>query len=531
MYAPPPPPDLPLFVDVSEEALPGVVTTCGGTDKRWIVEVNGGGLALEDLDGDGDVDLLLVDGSTVERARTGLPGLPPRLFLNDGSGRFTPAEKEWAIPAGRWGMGVATGDLDGDGWPDVVLTEWGVDRVLRNLGGEGFEELAPVGPATWSSSAALFDADGDGHLDLYVTGYLAFDPDEVAPRGEHPARWKGRAVLAGPEGLTPLKDRLHLGRGDGSFGPDVLPEVDPAYGMGVVPLDVEGDGDVDLFIANDSMPNHLWLNDGEGGLREAGFAAGLAYDANGREQACMGVARGDLDGNGLVDLFVTNFSGEANALYCARRPGRFRERAASSGVEGPSVARLGWGTGAGDLDLDGDRDLFVLNGHVYPEADEPGTDTAYAQPDQVLLAAGGRFQARDLDGASPRCSRAGGLADLDGDGDLDLVALSVGGAVRVWRNTSAGAEGPRGMVLRLRGVGSNTQALGARVEARAGERSWSLELSTAGGFQAALPAALHLGVGSAEELTELVVHWPSGTTQRLSDVPVRPAMLLVEPAR
>lgn len=531
MFAPPPPPDLPLFVDVSEEALPGVVTTCGRVDKRWIVEVNGGGLALEDFDGDGDVDLLLVDGSTVERIRAGLSGLPPRLFVNDGSGRFTPAGEEWAIPAGRWGMGAAVGDLDGDGWADVVLTEWGVDRVLRNLAGKGFEELAPVGPATWSSSAVLFDADGDGHLDLYVTGYLAFDPGEVAPRGEHPALWKGRSVLAGPEGLRPLRDRLHLGRGDGGFGPDVLPDIEPAYGMGVVPLDVEGDGDVDLFVANDSMPNHLWLNDGEGGFIEAGFAAGLAYDANGREQACMGIARGDLDGDGLGDLFVTNFSGEANAFYRARRPGRFRESAARSGVEGPSVARLGWGTGAGDLDLDGDLDLFVLNGHVYPEADEPGTDTAYAQPDQVLLADGGRFHAYDLDGATPRCSRAGGLADLDGDGDLDLVALSVQGRVRVLRNTSADGGSRKGMILRLRGGGSNTQALGARLEARAGERSWSLEHSTAGGFQVALPAALHLGVGSAEKLDELVVHWPSGRTQRLSDVPVQPAMLLVEPAR
>ena len=222
-----------------------------------------------------------------------------------------------------------------------------------------------------------------------------------------------------------------------------------------------------------------------------------------------------VDGDGRVDLFVPNFSGESNALYSSRRPGRYRDRAARAGVEGASLARLGWGTGAGDLDLDGDLDLFVLNGHVYPQADGAGTDTRYAQPDQVLLSEGGRFRALDLDPDDPRCSRAGALADLDGDGDLDLVALAVEGRVRVWRNTSADDGARRGMSVRA--------PLGARVEARMGERRWSATVCSSGGFQAAVPAAVHLGLGEGAVLDELVVHLPGGEVRRWEDLAARPS--------
>ncbi len=534
MFLAPPPPAFdgrPLLVDDSGRALEGLRTLCGGRRKRWIIEVNGGGLALEDFDGDGDLDLLIVDGSTVERVEAGTPGEPPRLYLNDGSGRFAPAGEAWAIAPGRWGMGVATGDLDEDGWPDLVLTEWGVDRVLRNLEGKGFEELAPVGPASWSSSAALFDIDGDGHLDLFVSGYLAFDPHEIPPAGESPARWKGHPVLAGPEGLPPLPDRLHLGRGDGTFGPNVLPDHPAAFGLGVMPCDVDRDGDLDLLVANDSMPNHLWISDGKGGLEEQGFASGLAYDPSGREQASMGIARGDLDGDGDEDLFLTNFSGEANALYHAQRPGRFREIGGRMGIGRASLTRLGWGTGAGDFDLDGDLDLFVLNGHVYPQADAPGTGSSYAQSDQLLLAQGGHFEAIELDPRDPRCSRAGAAADLDGDGDLDLVALAVEGPVRFWRGLAADQGRGRGMVVRPEGRagGPASQAIGARVEARAGDRHWSGLVLTAGGYQAALPAEVHLGLGDLELLDELIVTWPDGTTRRLAPVPVRPRLFVARP--
>ena len=227
----------------------------------------------------------------------------------------------------------------------------------------------------------------------------------------------------------------------------------------------------------------------------------------------MGIASGDLDGDGRQDLFVTNFSGEANALYRAsRRSGRFRESAVRFGVEGPSLRALGWGTGAGDLDLDGDLDLFVLNGHVYPEAGRPGTDTSYAQHDQLYLQGDdGRFRAEVLDPGAPRCSRAGALADLDGDGDLDLVSLAVEGAPRVWRNNAAELELGRGLWIELRGRG-----LGARVQVQAGERRWVRDVQSAAGFQASGPAFAHVGVGDLTRVDRVLVRGFDGHDDRSS---------------
>lgn len=505
------------FVDATPAALVETLER-EATDPRYILEVNGGGIALEDFDLDGDVDLLVVRGSTIARLAAGEPGMAPVLFLNDGSGDFEAAGDEWAIGGGTWGMGVAAGDLDRDGDPDLVLTEYGHDRVLLNQGGAGFVEAASIGPESWSSSAALFDGNGDGHLDLFVTGYLEFELETAVPRGEAESRWKGHKVLPGPEGMTPTADRLHLGRGDGTFGPNVLPEHPAAFSLGVMPLDVDGDGRQEVFVAADSMPNSLWRLGEEGWVDEA-FRAGLAYDSHGREQACMGIARGDLDGNGSLDLMVTNFSGEANALYTARRPGRFRERSTQARVAGPSLLRLGWGTAAGDLDLDGDLDLFVANGHVYPEADQVGTDTSYAQTDQVFLRDGASYQALDLDREDPIVSRAAALADLDRDGDLDAVVLSVQGQVRVWRNETK-TEG-QGMVVRL------PSGSGARVELRVGEEHQVREVTTCGGFQSAVPEEVHFGVGGPIDL--LRVRWPSGREQVLKDVEPRPLLVLKEP--
>ena len=529
-----------LFEEIGEQALPGVEMVCGSMDKRWLLEVNGGGLVLGDFNGDGVCDLVLIRGSTVERVSAGKPGLAPELFLGVGDGRFEAAGGDWAMRAGHWGMGGTAGDVNADGWLDLIITEWGPDRVFLNRKGEGFAELeqgAGLAREGWSTSAALLDYDGDGLLDLVVVGYLEFDPKTAPAYGSAGCRWKGHPVLCGPEGFTATHDRLYRGLGDGRFE-DVSVEAGfrpdrPGFGLGVMTADLDADGDTDIYVANDSTPNHLWENLGQGKLREVGWKSGCALDANGREQAGMGIAVGDLNSDGKQDLWVTNFSGEANALYLARGSGRFRERANAARVFGPSLARLGWGTGAGDLDLDGDLDLWVLNGHVYPEADRAGTDTRYAQADQLFLAQGRkealRFEERLLSEAAPAVSRAGAQADLDGDGDLDLVALSVGGPVRVLLNRVQEEDPRHWLAVELEARGGNRQALGAQLTLAWEGGTQCRELRTCGGFQAAVPARVHFGLGSSEHRLRLHIRWPSGQTQMLEDPGIDRLLRVREP--
>ncbi len=528
--------------------LPGLETVCGSPDKDFILEVNGGGLVLGDFDGDGTCDLVVIDGSTLERVASGQAGRPPRLFTNGGAGELTPAGEGWELSGGRWGMGGSAADVDGDGWLDLVVTEWGRDRLVHNSAGAGFEEVVDSGfvGERWGTSAGFLDVDGDGFLDLAIANYLHFDPAEIATRASGACRWKGHAVLCGPEGLIPVHDQLYRNTGAGRFEDATIefgfrPRT-AGFGLGVMTFDADVDGDTDLYVTNDSTPNHLWENrrgseDGPA-LVEVGLRTGASLDANGKEQAGMGIACGDWNGDGIADLFVSNFSGEANALYLSSGGMRYRERSAPARLAGPSIVRLGWGTAAEDFDLDGDLDLVVFNGHVYPQADAPGSDTSYAQPDflhRFEPGPGGRptFTTENLVAGAPVVDRAAAATDLDGDGWPDLVALELGGGVRVLRNRRALASGSAARHwagFTLRAPGPNGAGLGARLEIEWKGGRATREIRTAGGFQSAVPAAAHVGLGAAERVARVVVHWPDGTRTSFADLAADRRHELVHPA-
>lgn len=526
---------LPLVLEGSSEPLR---LTSGSPEKNWILEVNGNGLVLGDFDGDGLTDLVTIDGSTLERIAAGEPGLPPRLALNSGGLRFRPAPESFAMAGGRWGTGGVAGDPDNDGDLDLVVLEWGPDRLFENLAGAGFREAtdkAGFQGKRWATSGAFLDYDKDGLLDLAVVNYLAFSTEEIPSKASGECRWKGYAVNCGPEGLTPVHDQLYRGRGDLSFeevsqASSYRPEA-AGFGLGISSVDIDIDGDTDLYVSNDSTANFLWENQGDGTFREVGMSLGVDRDMNGKEQAGMGIATGDWNNDGLYDLLVTNFSGENNAFYVGMRTKqgrlRFSERSFQTGLGGPSVLRLGWGTGFVDVDLDGDLDLYCLNGHVYPEADRAGTDTSYAQPADLYLNQGTRFERLDLAAESPRVQRAGAHADLDGDGRAEIVALELDGGV--WIYTPSGAASGGWLEVSLEGRRSNRLGLGARLELSAGGRTQVREMTTAGGYQAGLAPVVHFGLGAAPSIDKLVVRWPSGALSEIAAPAPNQRLRLSEP--
>ena len=512
--------------DVSAASGLDLVNVSGGPAKDYIVDANGNGAALFDYDNDGDLDALLVNGSTREAlARGGDPMVA--LYRNDGTGRFADVTAASGFARTGWGMGACAADVDNDGFTDVYVTAFGPDVLYRNSGTGTFADVtkrAGLGDTRWSTSCAFNDYDHDGFVDLYVANYVKFDGKAIPGRATTAScRFMATDVFCGPNRLPGEADVLYRNNGDGTFT-DVTARAgiaDPGYyGFGVVFADLTADGWPDIYVANDSVPNLFFRNTGKGTFVEDGLLAGVAVSGDGRPQAGMGVDAGDYNGDGLPDLVVTNFSHDYNTLYENGPAGAFTDRSYAAGIAATAGPYLGWGVKLVDLDNDGRLDLFIANGHVYPDVDGRGLGTSYRQRKQVFLNEGRRF--RDATMAIggglllEKSSRGAAFGDVDNDGDVDVLVVNMNERPTLLRNDT-----PRGnhwLTLRLVGGPSNRDGLGARVTVDAGGRKQVFEARSDGSYLSHSDTRVHAGLGAASRATRVEIKWPSGRTDVATNV-------------
>ena len=505
-----------LFTDVAAASGVTCVTWCGRPEKPHILESGGSGCALLDYDGDGDLDLYVVNAWRLEGARVAERGHAV-LYRNRGDGTFEDVTAAAGVGDDGWGNGVAVGDPNGDGRPDLYVTDFGKSVLFLNRGDGTFERVPdPPGIEGWATGAVFFDADGDGDEDLYVAAYIDVTMKEVL-EAKPTLDWKGTKVMFGPFGLEGKANEYFRNEGGGRFVRATkeagLEDVGKYFSFGVAAVDLDGDGDLDLYVANDSNPNYLYRNDGGGKFTEMGLWSGGALGTSGEGQAGMGVAVGDFDGDGLPDLCVTNFAEDYAALYHNLGRCLFKEVSSPTGIAAPTTKPLKWGVVFADLDLDGDLDLFIANGHIYPQADTtPGSGTTYAQTNLLFENEGGKFtdvSAKAGPGlAVLRSSRGVAVGDLDGDGDLDLVITNVDAPPTVLRNDS-----PR------RGAWLMVDAPGARrVTAEVGGKTIARDEVRGGSYLSASDPRFHFGLGPVTKVDRLTVTWPDGKKVVQTDV-------------
>jgi hypothetical protein len=520
--------DRPLFEEVALAAGVDIVLTCGEAGaKQTILEVNGNGVALADLDQDGDLDIVLVDGSTRARLVAG-DSVHHHVLRNvgvvDGVPRFEAVGPGTGLEQTGWPTGIAVGDVDRDGLPDLLIGGLGEDALFLNRTVPGgmirFEKRALPGRRSardWTTSIALADADADGHLDAYIARYLEIDPTDppIGHVGDIPCRYHGIDVMCGPHGLPPQPDVLLMGTDDDAFFRDAsvasgVRAVPPAFGLGVLFMDLDLDGWPDLYIANDSVPNTLLRNRGDGRFEDVSRLSGAANDLSGRPQAGMGVDAGDVDRDGDLDLVVTNFSDESNALYRNDGGLLFRDVSAAMALAAPSRDKLGWGVHLADFDSDGRLDLYVSNGHVYPQADDPRGAGGYAQKQQLFMGQpDGKFGPDVFADERLWRGRASVRGDLDGDGDLDLLTLTLNGSPRLYLNRTD--DPARQMLVTL--ADEHGPVPGASLSLQTATGPHIGQVMAGSSFQACSDPRLHIGGGAT--VTAARVIWPGGVVEEL----------------
>ena len=525
-----PGPARPQFTDQTGAAGIAFQYVAGGQVKKHIVETSGGGAAFFDYDRDGDLDLYAVNGATVDtyRQKSG-PGNV--LYRNQGDGTFA----DMAAPAGvddrGWGMGSTAGDVDGDGYRDLYVTNYGANILYRNRGDGTFEDIStPVAGADYSSSAAFFDYDKDGDLDLYVANYLVYDfdspPDKICT-------YEGIEIFCGPQGLPGAPDLFYRNDGNYTFTdvtrPSGISWANRYYGLGVLPEDFDNDGDTDILVANDATPNVLFNNNSDGTFTEMGLKAGIAYNEYGEEEAGMGISGGDFDADGDLDLYITHFFRESNTFYRNDGQGFFKDITAQAGLEGPTLAMLGWGTQFFDYDKDGDLDLFVANGHVYPQVDGAIANTSYPQRNQLF---GNRGADRLVDmgtAAGPgfdlkRVSRGASFGDYDNDGDMDIFVVNLDEAATLLRNDFAPAS--NWLVVQLFGRAPNHYAIGAKVRLLVGDRPQWRTVNGASSYLSYNDTRLFFGLAGGEGADQVDITWPDGSRQTVPAVPANKLLVV-----
>jgi hypothetical protein len=515
-------------------------TTVYGGEKTntFLLETTGCGAALFDYDGDGWLDAFLVNGTTLE----GFPkGSEPtgHLYRNRGNGTFEDVTARSGIAQSGWGQGACTGDYDNDGHEDLFVTAYGQDRMWRNRGDGRFEEVtAKAGFARtrtrWGTGCAFLDYDRDGSLDVFVANYIDLDL-ATAPRPDSGlCRYKGIQVACGPPGLAGGKNALYRNRRDGTFE-DVseksgITRAAGTYGLGVSTLDFDDDGWTDLYVANDSNPAALYRNRRDGTFEDVASTAGCAYSQDGKPQAGMGLGIGDLDRNGTMDVFKTNFAGDTSTLYSNTGKGFCEDRTFAAGI-GVNTRWLGWGAGAVDLDNDGWLDLFLVNGHVYPEVWQLPTEAAYRQRKVVYRnLANGRFadvsEALGPPVTDPKAGRGAAFGDVDNDGDVDVVVNNVHDTPDLFRTRADPAH--HWLLVKLEGTKSNRSAIGARVRVEAGGASQWQEVRGGGSYISQNDLRAHFGLGAATRVDRLEVRWPNGLVEEWRDLPADRVHRLVE---
>jgi hypothetical protein len=533
---PAPKPPLPQFKDVAKEL--GLAASHISTpEKKYIVESMSGGAGLTDCDNDGKLDIITVNGSTIDRFRQG--GDPMiTLYHQDADFKFTDITKSAGLTRKGWGMGVAVADYDNDGLPDIYVTGYGGNALYHNLGNCKFEDVtdkAGVGACGFSTGAAWADYDKDGLGDLFVARYVHFDMDKLPTFGsdEKNCRFKGILVQCGPWGMIGESDLLFHNRGDGTFE-EVSKKAgvdDPNhyYGLGVVWGDYDNDGWPDLYVANDAGPNYLYRNKHDGTFEEVGMLSGIALGGDGQEQGSMGVDWGDYLHNGRLSMFVTNFTEQPSTLYRNLGKDGFSDVSGPTKLAQPTFPYVGWGTAFFDMDNDGWLDIFQANGHVYPQVDSIPGGPSYRQPIQLFRNnRDGTFEdvSRTLSNIRTESRRGAAFGDINNDGNIDIVLVNVGAPPTVLLNQSRNSN--HRVLFKLSGTKSNKMAIGARVTVKAGKLVQFSEVRAGGSYLSSNDPRLHFGLGAEATMAEVEIRWPSGKLEVMNNIPADFIYTIVE---